>query len=379
MKTLKKVAILISHIPDPRILRRAKSLQNHFEIVLIYWDRGQAIKESFEINPEIKVLRLYKKAPQGKPIARILPLSQFMVCATKALRNEEPNIIHAGNLDMLFIASIYKSLFDKKVKIVYEVADLPKYAFVKEVDSLKTLAARLLQRVERKLASSISKLILTSPYFWDEYFSEFVDKNKYLFIPNAPYRNLFSKYEKRQHEDFTIGFIGSVRYVNQLKMLIDAVEELDKKNIKIFIAGSGPGYKDVQEYSKGKDYVEVYGPYNYEKDIIDLYERVDCVYSVYDTSFNNVKIALPNRLYEAIVCEIPIIAARGTFLGEFIEKNQIGVTVDDKNKEELKKVIVNMINSKELLISYQENCSKIKSKYYHEENSEKLLNEYKSL
>lgn len=376
---LKKVVILISHIPNPRILRRAKSLQNHFEIVLIYWDRGQAIKESFEIGPKIKVLRLFKKAPIGKPIARILPLSKFMVCAIKALKDEEPNIIHAGNLDMLFIASIYKSFFDKKIRIVYEVADLPRYAFVKKVNSLKTLAARLLQRVERKLTSSISKLILTSPYFWEEYFSEFVDRDKYLFIPNAPYRSLFSEYKKRQHRDFTIGFIGSVRYFNQLKMLIDAVEELDKKNIKIFIAGSGPGYKDILEYSKGKNYVEVYGPYNYEKEIVDLYERVDCVYSVYDTSFNNVKIALPNRLYEAIICEIPIIAARGTFLGEFIEKNQIGVTVDDKDKEELKKVIASMINSKELLIFYQENCNKIKSNYYYEENSEKLLNEYKSL
>ena len=35
---------ILSHIPDLRILKRVKSLENDFEIVLIYWDRGQPIR-----------------------------------------------------------------------------------------------------------------------------------------------------------------------------------------------------------------------------------------------------------------------------------------------------------------------------------------------
>ena len=56
MKRLKKVAILISHIPNPRILK-IKALENDFKITLIYWDRGQLIKESFEINQIILFLK----------------------------------------------------------------------------------------------------------------------------------------------------------------------------------------------------------------------------------------------------------------------------------------------------------------------------------
>lgn len=204
------------------------------------------------------------------------------------------------------------------------------------------------------------------------------DKDKYLFIPNAPSKRVFNKYEKRYHDSFTIGFIGSVRYVAQLKMLIDAVNELNE-DIKIFIAGSGPGHKEVLNYSRDKDFVEIYGPYNYEKEIVSLYEKVDCVYSVYDTKLHNVRIALPNRLYESIVCSIPIIGAKGTMLGKFIEKNQIGTTVDSDDKEELKNVLLKLINSNELIALYQKNCNRIKSNYYYEKNSEKLLGEYKKL
>ena len=373
---LKKVTVLTSHIPDPRIQKRIEALEKEFNISLICWDRMQQTEQPFEASCCNNITKFNIRAPQGKPVQRIIPLMKYMLCAIKALIYEKPDIIHAGNLDMLFIASVYKYIFDKKVKIVYEVADLHKYAFVKRISSLRTLFAILLQKLEKRLTSGVSKLILTSPYFWEEYFSKFVTADKYLFIPNVPSKKIFGSYVRRVHNSFTIGFIGLIRYVDQLKMLIDAVGELDE-DVKVFIAGSGPGYNDIFEYSKGKDYIEMYGPYNYEKEIINLYEKVDCVYAVYDTKLNNVKIALPNRLYEAIVCEIPIIAAKGTKLGQFIEENKIGITVNDNDKEELKDALRSL--TKEKLIFYQQNCNRIKSNYYYEENSKKLLDVYKNL
>src|SRR5690606_16815947 len=131
----------------PRILKRVKSLENDFEIVLIYWDRGQPIREPFEIDKKNKVVKIYIKAPLGKPIARIIPLIIYFLRVIRILKREKPDIIHAGNLDMLFIASIYKCLFNKNTKIIYEVADLPKYAFIREIKSFRSLVARLLQHV----------------------------------------------------------------------------------------------------------------------------------------------------------------------------------------------------------------------------------------
>jgi succinoglycan biosynthesis protein ExoL len=373
---MKQVAILISHIPNPRILKRIKVLENKFEITLLYWDRDLEVKESFEINETNSIDPILVKAPQGRPVARIVPLMKFAYIAINHLKGLKPDIIHAGGLDMLLVASIYKDLFKRDTKIVYEVADLPKYSFIKNANSPTAILAKLLQRIERKLTSRISLIILTSPYFWDEYFSKFIEKDKYLFIPNAPLKKLFDKYENRKNDNFTIGFIGSVRYAEQLKMLINVAQEIG--NLKIFIAGSGPDYIKIVEYANDKDFVEIYGPYNYEKEIVSLYEKVDCTYAVYDTKLDNVKVALPNRLYESIVCEIPIIGTKGTVLGKFIEENQIGVNIND-DKNELKEALLKLINSPKLIELYRENCKKIKSNYYYENNSELLLAEYMQL
>ncbi|NLI74765.1 MAG: glycosyltransferase family 4 protein [Euryarchaeota archaeon] len=373
-----QMVILLSHIPNPRILKKIKTLEDRYKITLIYWDRGLKGKEGFEISKKNNVKEISVKAPQGKPFYRIIPLIKFTCIAISYLKDIKPTFIHASNFDMLLVASFYRDLFKKNTKIVYEVADLPEYSFIKGVHSLKTFAAKILQIIERKMTRKISKLILTSPFFWDEYFSKFVNKDKYLFIPNVPYKNLFSKYEKQHHDIFTIGFIGSVRYVRQLKMLIDAVDEL-KGNIKIFIAGSGPGYQEITEYSEGKNFIEIYGPYNYEREIVSLYEKIDVAYSVYDTTLKNVRIALPNRLYEAIVCNIPIIGAKGTVLGKFIEDNEIGITVNSEDKDELKKHLTMLSGSKKKLKTYQLNCDKIKQNYYYESISEVLLNEYEKM
>lgn len=375
---MKKVAMIIARIPNPRTLKRIKVLEDNFSISLLYWDRDLKVKETFEINEKNEVAQILVKAPQGRPLARIIPLTRFFYFCINELKSISPDIIHAENLDMLLIAYIYKKIYNHNTKIVYEVADLPKYSFYRKINSVKALISIGLQYLEKKLIKSISKLILTSPYFWDKYFSKFVGEDKYLFIPNAPYKELFSKYTKKSHENFTIGFIGSVRYVEQLKMLIDAIDELDK-GIKLFVAGSGPGYKEILDYSKDKTFVEIYGPYNYEKEVVELYERVDCIYSVYDTKLHNVRIALPNRLYESIVCEIPIIGAKGTVLGKFIEDNKIGFTVNSNDKEELKNKLLSLIESEKKLNYYQENCKEIKKDYYYENNSKKLLIEYKKI
>lgn len=373
-----KVIFLLSHVPNPRLLKRVKTLEKKFEVQIIYWNRNLAYAESFSAETMHSVHEIKVTAPQGNAIARVRPLAKFAFESVQILKREKPNIIHAANLDMLLIAVFYKHAYRNNVRIVNEIGDLPKYTFVKRVRTPVDLVAKMLQRVESNLTKSVSKIILTSPYFWESYYSSFMDESKYLFIPNAPAKQLFSAYTKRSNKDFIVGFIGSVRYVNQLKMLID-VAGLLNDTVRVFIAGVGPGYEEIKNYVSNKPWVEMYGPYNYQKEIVCLYEKVDCVYSVYDTNLHNVRIALPNRLYEAIVCELPIIAAKDTALGDFIEQNEVGTTVGAEDSESLKSVLSKWASDPRLMKRYADNCRVIKDDYYYERNSDKLLEMYQGL
>ena len=66
------------------------------------------------------------------------------------------------------------------------------------------------------------------------------------------------------------------------------------------------------------------------------------IYSVYDADMTNVRVALPNKLYEAIYCERPIIVAKGTYLAELVERWGVGVAVDHREPKELTAVLQRM-------------------------------------
>lgn len=371
---MNNIVFLLSHIPNPRMLKRIKVLENKFSISVIYWDRCLSNKEDFEINKKHRIEKISVPAPMGKPLKRIIPWIKFLLKSIYLLKDTSPSILHVNNVDMLFIAVIYKKFFKDTVKIVYEIADLPKYCFVKKIRSIKNIFQILFQKFEGGLMKSISKIILTSPYFWDEYYSKHLNKDKYLFIPNVPYKSLFGNYSKVLNKKFTVGFIGSVRFSSQIKLLIDAVEQMDE-DIQILIAGNGPEYEDVKEYASNKAFVEMFGPYNYEKEIVGLYEKIDCVYSIYDTKKENIKIALPNRLYESIVCGLPIIAAKDTALGKFIEEKEIGFAVGNSRSDLIER-LSDLFWDSTLREKINERCNTIKDNYYFENIANQLLNEY---
>ena len=45
--------------------------------------------------------------------------------------------------------------------------------------------------------------------------------------------------------------------------------------------------------------------------------------------------ALPNKLYEAVFCELPIIVAKGTYLSEIVDDWGVGLSVSHTDVDEL--------------------------------------------
>lgn len=155
---------------------------------------------------------------------------------------------------------------------------------------------------------------------------------------------------------FTIGFIGGIRYINQMKMLVDVAGELGCNVLFAGAGGTSGDYEEIKKYCAGKDYVLFTGKYDYEKEIAQLYGRVDCVYAVYDADNPNVRIALPNKLYESIVCELPIVVAKDTYLSELVQKWGVGVAVSHNNKGELKDKFERLMNDKEYYDNIVAHC-----------------------
>lgn len=378
-----KITYLLSHVPIPRFYKKMKKAKEEFDVSVIYRNRKSERFHTFFDDKEINKYEIIDGSFKSDNFS-IGIYCLFLKKALNQLSKLNPSIIHCGNLDMLLIAYIYKKIFNKNVKIVYEIGDLNKRTYNESKNPLKILLKLTLRGIENITCKNVDLLIISSQYFWDFYYYKYIPKEKTFYFPNAPERNIFKRIEeKKDKSKITIGFIGSVRYAEQLKMLVDVINEInDQKSKNVFellIAGTGPESNLISEYVKNMDFVEMYGPYNYDKEIASIYSKIDIVYSVYDSSIANVRVAIPNRLYEAIVSEKPIIVAKGTKLEQFVVKNGIGYAVDSKNADDLRKLLTNIIEKKVRFEDIKEKCRKIKNNYYIDYYQRELIERYMKL
>ena len=359
------IAFLLSHIPDPRLNKRIAYLKKSGNVSVVCWNRMNSeiwSAKDLDVNKiEIKI-----KAEYGQPLSRLYQTLKFVIAAKKELKTLKPRILYVCNFDMLILAFLYNLGRNNMTAIFYEVADLNSLIIDKH-KGIKRVIQWLVIFLERKICRKIDLLVITSEKFFDVYYKDFIEKSRVMFFPNMPELKPFACYKRKKEGVFTVGFIGFIRYKNQLKMLVDAAQNC---NVKVFFAGTGLT-SEIEDYCSGKKDVNYYGQYNYDNEIANLYGLVDCVYSVYDADLGNVKVALPNKLYEAIYCGLPIIVAKGTYLAELVENMGVGVAVSHKDQKELISALNKLSNDKDYYQTIVKNCevqkNKINADYYREE------------
>lgn len=327
--------------PNPRMKRRIDVYKDRCEVSVIF----QTGKISYygDILPDVLTVPVKKIIEYGV-CGRLVNLLHFMAVAMKHLLQVRPDLLYVQNLDMLLIACLYKLLLKADVRIVYEIADLHPLIIDPAITKKRKLLRKTLIITEKALIKSVDKLVVTSEAFYEHYYKKMIAKSKMIYMPNMPDIKHFEGYKRKTEGTFTIGFIGLIRFKKQMKMLMDATRDLD---MKVVFAGS-EGIEDngisIKTLAADYDHVTYYGPYNYEKDIADLYGMMDVIYAVYDTSQMDIRLALPNKLYESIYCELPIVVAENTLLAKKVQQIDNGVVVPDNDVVALRHALIRLRN-----------------------------------
>lgn len=326
-----KIAYLLGFVSNPRFNKRINAAKVNFDVVLICWAKSDSYTFR-NVHEGISSHVMHIPANAFDPVARMRPYASFVKRAIAVLRTEKPDVIHLQGLDMLMLACWYKRRFDKGVRIIYEVADLHRLLVDEQVGAKRKAFARCVAFFERRCSRFVDKLILTSERYYNVCYCQFYVKDQVLFIPNAPYRKAFADYAPKDHtKDFTVGFIGGIRYPDEIKLLISAAKQA---GVKVFLAGIEAG-DEIRKLCEGEGHVEYFGKYDYDTQIAKLYGRCDVIYSVYPANMNNVKVALPNKLYESILCGLPLVVSKGTYVGELVERWGVGLAIEYNDEEGL--------------------------------------------
>ena len=166
-----------------------------------------------------------------------------------------------------------------------------------------------------------------------------IDSEKINVIHNMPVEYQEKNYPTLKPQmPYSIGYVGLVNYETQNKALVNAFSQ--NSNITLFYKGTIEKSCHIKEYCEKNCISNVIftGRYdNSQKGL--LYDDIDMINAIYGNNSLVVTTALPNKLYDCIIYKKPLIASKGTYLGELIEKYNLGITVDTDKDD-----IFNIIN-----------------------------------
>lgn len=318
----KRIILLLPVIAHPRFLKRIDLLlELGYTITVLYFDRQFFTAPTSIRDPGITYTRI-DHVEHGNYLKRFKPILKAI---RKLKNNHSTAVVYAFSVDLLLAA-----VLAGKSRIIYEIGD------IREGDSA------LFKMIYSMLLKKCSRIIVTSDKF-GEYLNHkyHISPEKIFFQPHLLQKHQFDPEsrvteKKLQSEDaLHIGFVGILRYTAVSVLLEKAFHN---RYLKISVFGKGEYEEDVSaRLNPSKDHF--HGEFNYPDDLHDIYNSIDLNFVMYDTSDVNVKMALPNKLYESIFFATPLIVSSGTYLAEIVLDLKIGITWDYENIDGLCKFL----------------------------------------
>lgn len=324
----KKIVFILSSINIQRVVKRVNSFVDAGYPVEVYaFNRTGKTSYPMDFHVRYEIIgsfpyksSYYKRFLIMRKRIKSL-LSQF----------ESSNVLlYLFGLDVaLSIPSLYKRHY------IYEEADLV-HAYFPNV-----LVRHLFELKDLKIIRKSALTVLTSKGFVDYHFTGKKPKNV-LVMGNKLSRNVLDipKATKKglSLNNLRIGFVGAFRFNTISHFCKVFLENFPKHEFHVY--GVFGNADEEAMFSKYQNF-KYHGPFKNPDDLPSIYANIDILLSTYDANTINARYAEPNKLYEAIFFDTPIIVSRNTYLEKRIMKDHIGFAIDAMNDNE----IISFINT----------------------------------
>lgn len=252
----------------------------------------------------------------------------------KIIRQAAKNVdvVYSFELDLGFLNFI-STLFLKKKRVI-EIGD------IREIQSGASILSKLLRLIEGKLFRRVNLLVVTSPYFYTEYYRKWVNSDvEYLVIENklegnGVKRSTTQANEFSDSDKIRIGYFGLLRCEWSFKFLTSLLREYPT-GFSLLLAGKPNVNKEVFENLISLHNVEYLGEYKSPDDLEKLYLGVDVVWGVYEPFSKkrgnyNALWAKTNRFYESQYFGKPIVVLEGSGDACFVQKHLTGLVINER-------------------------------------------------
>jgi len=362
---LHNLLFVISHQPNPRFIKQINYFSRRgFNVSVVYFERSYLANLNSNIDESVK-LYLLGAIENGQYFQRVWVYIKSIFKLKKILHEIQPNKVIVTNVDILFLLML-NNIKQYASDIIVEISDLRGYTFNNKITD------KIQQYIDSILFKRyVSKLILTSPKFYEFYYQHKFSGEHFVLENKLLKTMLPKKLSKVKNKIFTIGVVGLLLDGKPHKALFEYVK--DKAGIEVHIYGTGVYQDQAMEYAQKYSNIKYFGGYDFFQDVSKIYASLDVIYMAYDTTKGdlNINLALPNKLYEAMYFKVPIITSQETYLGELVERYNIGACVKCCDKDSLSNILSNRNFN-----DFVENFDDIEEDKFIADNDYKKLEQY---
>jgi glycosyltransferase involved in cell wall biosynthesis len=326
----KKIVFILSSIYAPRVHKRINEfIENGYDVSVFGFDRKETVTLA-ECSYEVQALGDFSSCINYH---NRLWTYYKGIQQVRTISNSDEILYYLFGLDV----GLWSFLFKKK-KYIYEEADMT------HLNIRNKMIGQLLELLDIKIIKRSLLSVFTSEGFLLYHFPKKKPENV-IVVPNRLSTNVL-QYTPIPKRDLSIsklriGFVGVIRYDSIASFAEYFLysrpncefhfygKEMDERNIK---------FQQLKQYPN----CFFHGPFVTPVDLSAIYSNIDLVLSTYDARFTNVLYAEPNKLYEAIYFNTPIIVTVGTFLSHKVEEMQIGYSVDPFSPESMERLLINL-------------------------------------
>ena len=360
---------------DSRVLKESISLaKGGFEVEVIAHGDKNLAKE--EIVDGIKVKR-FGYLDRKITTSKLSKLKIYLSWVKEIARYVKSfDILHCNDLNTLPIAFIVKKFYNKDIKVVYDA-----HEYETQMNQLNKITKPIAKFSERFLIKYANRVITVSDSIANEYVRLYRIKKPTLVLNTPPYKEVEKKDIFRQKfnisKEHTIFlYQGGLGKGRGIEILLDTFKSFkDSRSVIVFM-----GYGEFEDTIKkeAKEHRNIYFHEAVSPDILlDYTSSADFGISTIEDICLSYRYSLPNKIFEYIMAEVPVIVSNLPEMKRVIKDNKIGVVAKENSVKGLKEAVKEALKlDKDKL---KNNLKKAK-KIYNWENQEKTLLEiYKGL
>jgi glycosyltransferase involved in cell wall biosynthesis len=303
---------------EPRYAHVSQFLENlGYQSRHINWARSSA-DEQISIDLDRSLFNV--AAPYGAGFSNYFNHLRFNSFVFRKLWGIRPQIIYACDFDT-FLPSFIYTLFHPAILIF---------------DQFDPLSARVSNRLQRNVID-----------FLEMYLS---NKANVRITPNLQripmhlrgnwieVKNLFpfeshEENQRVQRDGFKLIYGGVLSYDRGLIECANIVKTRELWSLDIF--GQGPLRINLEKIAGGNIGIHNQVPH---EELMNYAQTADLYLALYDPSNVNNRLTASNKLYEAAQLGVPLLTSKGTYLGEIVQKFDLGWSVTYGDSEEIERV-----------------------------------------